>query len=769
MKRSLECLVLIILCFTGRATAQLELNTPLAPDLRDVLIADNGQRAFCISNSGHFFTQEANGQWLPIDTRLPLNPTERPLFLVRVDAEADTFFVNTFESTTWLHRFFVTTDGGATFQIKDFGDGYYPYSLLVDPDDHSRLYAVNGSAFMRSVDGGDTWTSVGIVQSEDFHDVYRDPTDVSKLWITSTYSNYGGTESQGLLKSSDGGDTWQPVADLLSFTGATNLDCNGIFRATNGSLFAELMDSQDYETWFLVSDDEGDTWTRITEVAGQSTAHFYSLNILESIVNPGVILLAPYAQPMYRSVDYGETWVPAGTGLPGNSAIVIVQLAGTGQLVASVEGYGFYLSNDFGLNWSPRSTPRIGQKGELTSSHGTLFSNQDGRLFTLSGPNSQWQEIAQPVKQDTTITASKPFYLGDNTIAALYVQYPNNGSVWEFGIAFTQDLGNTWHYNPPVAADYISNVLWDESNEALTVYALGSYRDSIFISSDTGQTWISRALPDRADGSDLRVRNDVLFFSSQVLWYSFNGAETWIPIQAPTGSNDVHVIVPNGNDLYLSVGRPTSFADSLYIYKQGGEGWQQLYADSAGPDLYSPFRFTLGAYPLLFLDEPVPTLVAQVGTYKLVVSQDNGETWRDVFLTYPENYDRFFQVWNETLIALDGRIWLNTEIGPCYIGIDELALPAATLKPLPTEFSLTIFPNPFNETTRFQFSLPSSAQTTLTLYDVLGREVAKLFDEQLTAGTHTTLRNASSVSSGTYFAKLNSGGHEQTQKLILLK
>ena len=152
-----------------------------------------------------------------------------------------------------------------------------------------------------------------------------------------------------------------------------------------------------------------------------------------------------------------------------------------------------------------------------------------------------------------------------------------------------------------------------------------------------------------------------------------------------------------------------------------------------------------------------------------MVSQDNGETWRDVFLTYPENYDRFFQVWNETLIALDGRIWLNTEIGPCYIGIDELALPAATLKPLPTEFSLTIFPNPFNETTRFQFSLPSSAQTTLTLYDVLGREVAKLFDEQLTAGTHTTLRNASSVSSGTYFAKLNSGGHEQTQKLILLK
>jgi hypothetical protein len=87
----------------------------------------------------------------------------------------------------------------------------------------------------------------------------------------------------------------------------------------------------------------------------------------------------------------------------------------------------------------------------------------------------------------------------------------------------------------------------------------------------------------------------------------------------------------------------------------------------------------------------------------------------------------------------------------------------------PTDFVLEQnFPNPFNPSTTFQFSIPSSQFTVLKVYDLIGREVATLVDEQKPAGSHSVRWEASGIASGVYLYKLQSGWFVQTKKLLLL-
>ncbi len=89
---------------------------------------------------------------------------------------------------------------------------------------------------------------------------------------------------------------------------------------------------------------------------------------------------------------------------------------------------------------------------------------------------------------------------------------------------------------------------------------------------------------------------------------------------------------------------------------------------------------------------------------------------------------------------------------------------------LPTEFSLSQnFPNPFNPATKIKFALPQSSQTKLTIYDVLGRAVQTLINQELKAGYHEINFNANDMAGGIYFYRIKAGNFTETKKLILLK
>ncbi len=79
------------------------------------------------------------------------------------------------------------------------------------------------------------------------------------------------------------------------------------------------------------------------------------------------------------------------------------------------------------------------------------------------------------------------------------------------------------------------------------------------------------------------------------------------------------------------------------------------------------------------------------------------------------------------------------------------------------------YPNPFNPSTTIEYSVPKDAAVTLKIYDVLGKEVATLVNEQKPTGTYIVNWNASNFSSGLYFYKLTAGEFTQTKKMFLVK
>ena len=88
----------------------------------------------------------------------------------------------------------------------------------------------------------------------------------------------------------------------------------------------------------------------------------------------------------------------------------------------------------------------------------------------------------------------------------------------------------------------------------------------------------------------------------------------------------------------------------------------------------------------------------------------------------------------------------------------------------PTQFSLgQNYPNPFNPSTTIRYTLPVSGRVAMRVYNILGQAVATLVDGTQNAGTYEVSFNASALSSGVYFYRIESGSFAAVRKMMLLK
>ncbi|MFZ0454260.1 MAG: T9SS type A sorting domain-containing protein [Ignavibacteriaceae bacterium] len=88
----------------------------------------------------------------------------------------------------------------------------------------------------------------------------------------------------------------------------------------------------------------------------------------------------------------------------------------------------------------------------------------------------------------------------------------------------------------------------------------------------------------------------------------------------------------------------------------------------------------------------------------------------------------------------------------------------------PDEFSLCQnYPNPFNPTTNIEFQIAKSGFVSLKIYNTLGKEVATLVNEERPAGIYDIKFDASKLTSGIYFYKLQNDNHSQVKKMVILK
>ena len=82
---------------------------------------------------------------------------------------------------------------------------------------------------------------------------------------------------------------------------------------------------------------------------------------------------------------------------------------------------------------------------------------------------------------------------------------------------------------------------------------------------------------------------------------------------------------------------------------------------------------------------------------------------------------------------------------------------------------LNIYPNPFNNQTAISFQLRNEGRVKLTVFDLTGREVASLVEGHFLLGEYEVVWNAEAMSSGVYFARLETGNAAVTKKLLMTK
>jgi len=144
-----------------------------------------------------------------------------------------------------------------------------------------------------------------------------------------------------------------------------------------------------------------------------------------------------------------------------------------------------------------------------------------------------------------------------------------------------------------------------------------------------------------------------------------------------------------------------------------------------------------------------------------------------------------------SLIMIDTITAAGTVIGPAGLsGLQSIAMRTDSLVvsvgdetagTIPETFSLSRnYPNPFNPSTQMQFGLPEESRVTLGIFDVTGREIARLVDDNRSAGFHSVTWNGRNtdglaMASGVYFYRLEATGRSsgkafvQTEKMVLLK
>jgi hypothetical protein len=126
------------------------------------------------------------------------------------------------------------------------------------------------------------------------------------------------------------------------------------------------------------------------------------------------------------------------------------------------------------------------------------------------------------------------------------------------------------------------------------------------------------------------------------------------------------------------------------------------------------------------------------------------------------------------IAARDGRVypvWMRMDAGVLSIWTAPYADSSGrTVKGIPAAFALSQnYPNPFNPSTTILYQMPVPGYVRLVVYDLLGREVARLFDGPQSAGLHPATFNAAHLSSGVYFYRLTAPGYAAQKSMVHLK
>ncbi len=316
----------------------------------------------------------------------------------------------------------------------------------------------------------------------------------------------------------------------------------------------------------------------------------------------------------------------------------------------------------------------------------------------------------------------------------------------------TADGGGTWNQVFTQAGGFLDAIWMTDANNGI-VYGDpvgGSWE--IYKTSDGGQTWNAANTLAQNGGeagwnNSMYVSGSSVYFgtNNSTVYYSSDMGNSWTPQAVPQG-NVFSIWFNNSSDGFLGGG------SALNKTTNGGTTWDTT---SALPGLEGVGGLTgLGNQ-----------WWAARQSSNIYYSNDNGASWSMQY-TAPGTgtYWAMSKSRDDSLIIAvrsDGGISAYKIQTPVEVTTGESA---------PLKFNLSQnYPNPFNPTTKIDFNVPESGHVSLTVYNVLGQQAAVLVNDEITAGEHQVLFDASSLPSGAYFYRLQQNNSVLIKKMLLLK
>jgi photosystem II stability/assembly factor-like uncharacterized protein len=521
---------------------------------------------------------------------------------------------------------FKSTDAGLTFEAADLGiERTVVSSIVVDPFDSRTVYAASPqpsnlvstpqpNGVFKSTDGGATWQvknqglrlpaakderfglQTGVIQ------VAVDPETAGTLYAVVGYSGE-------LYRSRDGAESWQQLP--TGFAAAT------VVVGRHGVLYlGGALPGQPPAVFKSV--DGGRHWRR---TAAPSSATLLAPPSEPSAGRGGVaaddVLYAASGGGLARSTDGGASWQVFDAGM---SLLAIDHLAASSGTVYAVAGADLYRGNSFGSAWhlafpqansAPSST--ITDLAVDPRNPSRLFAAVDGRLISSRTAGRRWRDVALPDETCNQLTnvAVAPsdgltVYAGGSPLSGIGDNPPPcSGGCQTF---HSRDGGATWECLP---LTNVTRFVVDPSDPE-TVYAFGPALPGVTLdcdfakSSDGGRTW----QPLRPGGFGFGIGFSLLAIDpaaprhlytvlDRTLWESLDGGQTWatkgpgipsFPILFPSPVAALLVDPRNSAVLYASV-------DPVGVLRStnGGLSWRLLSGglpsgvlDAAGPLAIDP-------------------------------------------------------------------------------------------------------------------------------------------------------------------------------------
>ena len=223
--------------------------------------------------------------------------------------------------------------------------------------------------------------------------------------------------------------------------------------------------------------------------------------------------------------------------------------------------------------------------------------------------------------------------------------------------------------------------------------------------------------------------------------------------------------------------KPETCPNSFNVKKKGTISVAILGTDDFDVQNIDPASLKLeGISPLRWSIEDVATPVSEGGECACTTDGPDGFNDLNVIFDAQELVAALGQVndGDELVLTITGNLTDDTPIE----GSDCVVILAKNLKKdlagnlnnVPEEYALLgNYPNPFNPSTIIRYELPKQSYVNLRLYDVLGREVAVLVNEQKPAGRYEIKFDAKNLPSGIYLFRIEAGDFVKTRKMLLLK